>query len=330
MIKILVLALFVSSAFAYVPTVESLFRFGSNPEVTVNGVSVTLAVKRLEAESKPGSSVTDASLLGSQRTEDYYKIFFTKSNETLKVAQSRYDNASFSESSLLHKIYYPNFTSYTIKADLESAEKGIFYGLIQCLALNDSENLINYLKSLGVPVRLNSEIINKEKVDFLAEYKKYLMLISKDRNARKTEVNPMYPTDHAARERAQSIMAEPMYLDTKQVQLQRDNNQMAWVVNAGPFEAVVSYKMRDLQRIRFKSAAGDFEVIFKDYWLANGTHAMPRYMLIKTFNGEQYQVEVTNLRHYNEKEDDLIKRLRNWDQILKGKESTEPRPEFLL
>jgi hypothetical protein len=53
-------------------------------------------------------------------------------------------------------------------------------------------------------------------------------------------------------------------------------------------------------------------------------------MLIKTFNGQQYQVEITNVRHYIEKEDDLVRRLKNWDQVLKGKESTELRPEFLL
>jgi hypothetical protein len=331
MMKVLALSVFfAASAHAYVPTVESLFRHGSNPDVSTNGVSLTLKVKRIQAEEKTSSNVSDASLLKDQRAEDFYRIFFTRSGETLKVSQARYNSGNFSESSLLHKTYYPNFSSYTIKADIESAEKGIFFGLLQSLALNNGAPLINYMKALGVPVRLNSEIINREKVEFLADYKRYLVLVSKDRNARKTEVNPMYPDDSAAREKAQAIMAEPMYTDLKQVKLSRDENQIAWVVNAGTFEAVVSYKLRDLQRIRYKSPAGDFEVIMKDYWLANGTHAMPRFMQIKLFNGEQYLVEITNLRHYVEKEDDLVKRLRNWDQILKGKESTEARPEFLL
>jgi hypothetical protein len=57
---------------------------------------------------------------------------------------------------------------------------------------------------------------------------------------------------------------------------------------------------------------------------------LPRFILVKTFTGEQFQVEVTNLRHYLEREEDMVKRLKNWDQILKGKESTEARPEFLL
>jgi len=173
-------------------------------------------------------------------------------------------------------------------------------------------------------------LLNREKVEFLAQYKHYLALINKDRSARKTEVNPMRPEDPEARQRAEQIMAEPMYSDTHQVKLAKDEGNMAWVVNAGPFEAVFSYKERDAQRIKFKSQAGDFEVIMKDYYLANGTHAFPKFILVRTFSGEQYQLETVNLRHYVEKEEDMVKRLRNWDQILKGKESTTPRPEFLL
>jgi hypothetical protein len=57
---------------------------------------------------------------------------------------------------------------------------------------------------------------------------------------------------------------------------------------------------------------------------------LPRYILVKDFKGESFQIELTNLRHYPEKEDDLAKRLKKWDLILKGKDSTEARPEFLL
>jgi hypothetical protein len=330
MIKFLALILLTNTAFAYVPTVESLFRHGSNPEVSTNGLAISFVVKKIQVGEKPTTNVNDASLLKEDRPEDYFKIFFTKAGDHLKVAQTRYSNSTFSESSLEHKIYYPNFNAFTMKPSIEQAEKGIFFGLLDSLAINNGAHLINYLKSLGVPVKLNNEIINRQKIDFLADYKRYLVTVSKDRNARKTEVNPMRPDDAAARQRADEIMSESMYVDTKQVKLSKDEGQIAWVVNAGPFEAVVSYKERELQRIKYKSSAGDFEVICKDYWLANGTHALPRFMLIKTFGGLNYQVEILNLRHYVEKEDDLVKRLRNWDQVLKGRESSDVRPEFLL
>jgi hypothetical protein len=330
MMKVLALFFIISTAEAYVPTVESLFRHGANPEVTANGQSVTLVVKKVLPGGNLGQSVNDVSLLKDEKAEDFYKIFFTKAGDSLKVAQTRYSDSKFSETSLEHKTYHSNFSALSIKPSIEEAEKGIFFGLLHSLVLNDGSYLVNYLKSLGVPVKLNEEIINREKIDFLANYKRYLITISKDRNARKTEINPMRPEDPTARSRADQIMADPMYVDTKNVKLARDEGWVAWVVNAGPFEAVASYRNREIQRIKYKSPAGEFEIVCKDYWLANGTHSLPRFILVKTLTGETYQVELVNLRHYVEKEDDMIKRLKNWDQILKGRASTDLRPVFLL
>lgn len=322
--------LLLSTAHAFVPTVESLFRHGANPDITANGLSLTLVIKKNQTGERPGASVNNASLLKDDKLEEYYKIFFTKAGDSLKIAQTRYDSRNFSEASLVHKIYYPNFSSYTMKPTIEEAEKGVFFALLHSMTLNNGSHMVNYLKSLGVPVRLNNEIINREKVKFLVDYKRYLVKISKDRNAKKTEVNPMRPDESAAQARADEIMNEPMYTDLKQVNLSKEEGSVAWFVNAGAFEAVISHKNREVQKIKYKSPGGDFEIICKDFWLANGTHTLPRFLLIKTFSGQNYQVEITNLRHYLEKEDDLIRRLKNWDQVLKGKESNEERPEFLL
>lgn len=330
MMKLLALLTLISSAHAYVPTVESLFRHGGNPDVTTNGLTITLAVKKIEAGEKTSGTSSEGTLLKEERTEDFYKIFLTREGDHLKVAQSRYNNKNFSEGALEHKTYYTHFNASTMKPSIEQAEKGIFYGLLNSMAFNNGSLIVSYLKNLGVPVKHNNELINREKVEFMADYKRYLVTINKDRNARKTEINPMRPEDPAARTRADEIMNESMYVDTNQVKLSKDEGQIAWVVTAGEMEGVFSYKERDAQRLKYKSTAGDFEIICKDYWLANGTHALPRFMLIKTFGGLNYQVEILNLRHYNEKDEDFTKRIRNWEQILKGKESPDPRPEFLL
>jgi hypothetical protein len=329
MMKCLLLLLLTTQAFGYVPTVESLLRHGSNPDVTANGISLTLSVKKLN----PGLTTTqqDPAQIKEKHTADFFKLFFTKNSDlAFKLAQTQYENASFSEASLVSKVYYPNFTPYTLKASGEEVEKGLFFGLLESIVYNNGAFLINYLKNVGVPVKLNSEIINREKVELLADYKRYLTLINKDRNARKTEVSPLRPDEPAARERAHRIMDEPMYIDTGHVQLSREDGQMAWLVKAGDFEAVVSYRERDIQKIRYKSPLGEFEVTCKEYWLGNGTHRIPRLMMVRDFRGEIYQIEVTNMRHYNEREGDLIKRLQNWDKILKGKNSTDPKPSFLL
>lgn len=329
--KLLFTILFLSTnAFAYIPTVESLFRHGSNPDVTANGVALTLVVKKIEAGVK-NEGKSEESLLNETKNEDFYKLFYTKlGHDVWKLAQTRYDNASFSEGSLLEKKYYPNFTAYTIKGTGEESEKGLFQGMLISMIFNDGTFLVNYLKSLDVPVKLNGEIINRQKITHLASYKQYLVAINKDRTARKNEVNPLKPEDAAAREKIDLAMNEPMYIDQKQVKLSRENGEIAWLINAGPFEAVVSYKEREIRRIKYKSQLGDYEIICKEYWLANGTHALPRFISVKDFKGEMFQVEILNLRQYIEKESDLIGRLKKWDILLKGKESLETKPPFLL
>jgi hypothetical protein len=329
MIKVLVLFLFSLAAHAYVPTVESLFRHGANADVSGNGISFSLQIKKI---TPTDSSVNTAQVLAptDQPAEDFYKVFFTQSGDGLKVAQTRYTSGNFSESALVHKTFFSNFTPFSLKPNLEESEKGIFYGMLHALAYNSGVHIIGYLKSLGIPVRLNNEIINREKIELLADYKRYLVLIAKDRSARKTEVNPLTPQDPAARDRVETIKDSSMYSDLKQVKIHREDGEMVWKVEAANFEAIFSYKERNLKRIKYKTSAGEYEIFCRDYWLANGTHLFPRYILIKSFSGQLYQLEVTGLRHYLDREDDVTKRLRNWDMILKGKEASATRPEFLL
>lgn len=317
---LLVLFLFSAQAMAFVPTIESLFRHGSNPEVTANGVTFTMAVKKLNGSAE-----------GEVPVDDFFKIFLTRgSGDSIKLAQARYKDNSFSEGSLDHKIYYPGFSPYTLKPSVEQMEKGLFYALVHSLAYNNGSHMVNYLKTLGVPVKLNSDLINREKIDYLASYKRYLLTISQNKAARKTEANPLRPEDAAARDRVEAVMNESMYVDTKQVRLSKEDGEMAWLADAGPFSGAFDYDTRDVMKVVFKSAAGEMEIVCRNYGLLNGTHRFPKTMLIKDFSGDNYQIEVTDLRHYVEREEDIVRRLKKWDQVLKGKESTQPRPDFLL
>lgn len=320
MIRFLVLALLSLDALAYVPTVESLFRHGSNPDVTASGISFTLSARKLV----PG----EAGSGGSQ--EELFRIFLNKGNgENLKVAQSQYRDKTFSEASLEHKIYYSSFSPYTLKASVEQIERGLFFALLNSLTFNNGDHMVNYLKTLGVPVKLNDEIINREKIEYLASYKRYLVA-QNQKGAKKTDENPLRPEDLATRERVEAVMKESMYVDTKQVRLSKYEGDMSWIVEAGPFTAVFAYNSRDLQKLTFKSAAGNFEVICRNYVLMNGTHRFPKTVLVRGFSGDNYQLELSDLRHTIESEDDIVRRLRKWDGILRGRESTLSRPAFLL
>jgi hypothetical protein len=322
----LALALLIASAnvLAYVPTVESLFRNASNPDVTTNTAAITLKVTRTMADGEKPLEEGEV-----RRGEDFYKLFITRlTADSLKISQARYNNNSFSEGSLEHKMYQPNFTPHSLRAKEDQIQKGIFFSLMRSLIFNDSSHLIVYLKTLGVPVRLNNELINREKIALLAEYKRYL--ISTNRDKKKGLENPLRPEDSNEREKVERIMDESMYVDTKQVKLTREGGEMAWMVSAGVFESVVSYDKKHVQRLKYRSEVGEFEITCKDYWLSNGTHYMPKYLAIKTFTGKTFQVDISGYRLFNENEAELVRRLQRWEQLLRGKEIGEQRPEFLL
>src|SRR5690606_22037683 len=116
-----------------------------------------------------------------------------------------------------------------------------------------------------------------------------------------------------------------MYVDTKQVSLTSDGGRMYWMLNAGAFDAVIGYEKRHPQRLRYRAGSGELEITCHDYWLANGTHYLPKYMLVKSLSGETYRVDIGSLRHFNEKEDEMVKRLQKWDQIIRGREVQDPR-----
>lgn len=325
MISALLSLFFVTSALAYVPTVESLFRFGGNPDVTTNAAVVSFVVRKIDEGTSSGEGLVQ------RRSEEYYRLYLTKEGiDTLKIAQAKYGDASFSDNALVHRIYFPNFTPHTLKPSLDQMEKGLFLSLVHSMVFNNGSQLVTYLKGLSVPVSHNADLINREKIEYLASYKRYLKNIAQNRNARKNEENPLRPDDPAARERVQKVMDESMYVDTGHVKLGRDEGRVAWLVSAGAFESVHAYDTRAVQKYRYKSPAGEYLVVAKDYWMPNGTHLLPRHLFIRDFKGENYQVEFIDLKHFVEKDEDFGKRIQRWDQILRGKEDLVPRPEFLL
>ena len=159
------------TAWSYVPTVESLFRNGSNPDMGGNVAIVNLKVTKVD----PSGIVQDE----KNSHSEYFRIYYTRtSDDVVKLNQFKFPDQSFNEDDFVHRAYYSNFNAFTLANQPASVEKSLFYGVMQSLALQDGQYLVNYLKSKGLPVKLNKEIINREKINLLAQYKQYLVTIN--------------------------------------------------------------------------------------------------------------------------------------------------------
>lgn len=311
------------TALAFVPTVESLFRNGSNPDITGNVAIINLKITKMDASGMLEDT--------SNSPSEFYRIYYTKLNdEVVKLNQFKFADESFNEKELIHQAYYPNFNAFSFANQPSAVEKSLFYGVLNSLVLQDGEFLVKYLKSVGLPLKLNKEIINREKIQYLAQYKQYMMAINQDKEARKTLENPLRPEDAAKREKIDSIMNESMYIDTHQVKLSKDGGEMSWRVNVEGFDASVSYNKRHLQKITYKGATGDLEFLFKDYGLANANHVLPKQILVRDSKGENYQIDVINLRYSTFTESAYLKKLKEWDKAVKEQEVEIVRPGFML
>lgn len=322
--KLLIALLFYTqAALAFVPTVESLFRNGSNPDITGNVAILNLKISKMD----PSGIIQDTSSMASE----HYRVYYTKfSDDIYKLNQFKFSDDSFSDNKIVHLSYYPNFNAFSFANQPNAVEKSLFYGVLNSLVLQDGSFLVSYLKSLGLPLKLNKEIINREKIQYLAQYKQYLMTINQDKEARKSLENPLRPSDPAKREKVESVMNESMYIDTHQVKLSKDSGEMSWRVSVGGFDASVSYSKRYLQKVTFKGPSGDLEFLFKDYGLVNSNHVLPKQILIRDFNGENYQIEILSLRYSNLTENGYVKKLKEWDKAVKEQNVEVLRPGFML
>jgi hypothetical protein len=303
-------------AFSYVPTVESLFRHGGNPDVTSSSVVLNFKVTKVAG--------------GSEESDEtgYFKIVISKYREILKITQAQFENDSFLDNSIIDQSYLSSFSPFSLKGETGQIEKGIFWGLLESIYFNEGKNLLNFLQTLGVQVKLNDEILNKEKVNYLVEYKKYL--VTSKKNGKSNEGNPLRPNDPQERLKVEKIMSESMYSDFQQVQLLKNGEDLFWGVEANNFQAIVSYSKRHPMKLSYKATNQEVEFSMLDYYPADGIHYSPREITIKNLSGVTYKINVLKVRYFSEKEDEVAKRVQKWESFSKGKKSNYSKPSFLI
>jgi hypothetical protein len=134
--KIFLVVFFIGAANAYVPTVESLFRNGSNPDIVSNGVSVQMKIKKLTTSE-------DGQNHSTPTEEYYYKIFLTKNSDVIKLSQVCTTSEVINENTIKHKSYYSNFSPYSLKTGQENVDKALFYGILISMGRMGSGNSDN-------------------------------------------------------------------------------------------------------------------------------------------------------------------------------------------
>jgi hypothetical protein len=322
MIKILVLLSISFSVFAYVPTVESLFRNGSNPDLTQNAAVVTFKITPVNPLAEKGEQAQGQSVWVKL-------IYHLGGGGRIKLSQLTYRSSAINDTAADSKVFFSEMSSNAFDQSVEMTERGLFYSIMNSLVVNDGTFITQFLKTRGINVALNDEILNQEKKQLLERHKTWLIKTRGGRQAN-GEDSPLTPASALEREKVNHIMSLPMYASSGQIGLVRFEGEAAWNIKADGFEAWVGDSNRDIKQVNYKTSAGESEFVAKDYIKYNGTTPLPRLITFKNSKDLHFNIEPISIRYFNESGQDLVNRLKRYDKEVKAPRDSVTKPYFLF
>lgn len=313
--KAIIVFLLSISSFAYIPTVESVLKNNSNPDVASTTVAANLILERINEEEK------------SEENDPFEKILFkivSYQDDSNKIfTQLNYKN-TFSKNSLREVVSIGSLDIENFIKNTTVFSQGVFYGVLKVLLRNDSQLLIQSMRNIGINIKTNKELINKPKVDLINRYKEYLNLVKKDPDLEKSLDNPLSPQDEDLKKTVSEIINQPFYIQDENINLVKRNNSFYWQYDAGNANFIVSNETRELRNIKVFLNQQENEINLQDYILFNGTHSFPRRVVIN-YLGKKYKLTLEKLTHFTESIDQYRKRLIRYE-----KEVTDANPDKVI
>lgn len=328
--KLIAIALLINSlaAFAYKPTVESLFRNGSNGEIGSNTAMATFVLKqKIKDSEKEQASSPEA--LGAESSEAdikvpsifTYKTLISNEGDTPKLVQVRYLGSIASGAAMNDVRYIPQMTFQGMRLGSEQLEKKFFYSLLSTLVNNRGDLMINFLRDIGVEVQSNMDRVDKEQLYHLGKYVEYLKL---DEEARAEQENPLEPSDKDEAEKMAEIFKRPFLTPSPYVKRMKEGQEFFWVVEGEKVYAKFSHDDHKLLEMRVSTESGDISVKCFNYILYGQDIQFPELVLLKDLSGAEYMLNMKKISNFADTSEKFTKRLGNYQEALtKNKENNE-------
>lgn len=311
----------VDKTFAFKPSVESLFRNGSNGDVEKRTVVGNLLIESVGAGSENLSDTNNNTFVKKLELPKYTTVkllFYNENNKRNKLIQLDYLDNNFSESNI-KKLHYKNNTNLKMLGLIsENIDGQFFYSIMNSLLNNDGSFMIDLLKSLGSPIRSNKELINQEKYQLLGKYKNYLVSkIDKiDKVDQQSLKNPLQLNDPEEQKKNQEVIKQKFYHDSSYVTHVKDGESFYWEINDSIITARFTEQERHIKYLKIKTLSGLVEMSFRDYILFNSTHEFPREILFKSTLGNQFKITLKKLSVFEDSKDQLSRRLQRYREAI--------------
>lgn len=327
---ILILLLTTTTAQAYRPTLESLFRQGSNLEVIDKTVAVNLNILHTKTQKEEIESSVEATSPEAAAEEpttnsltehleelqkNYaLKLFFYNTDQ--KVMQIEYVNAVQANRNITQfKEYSNDFTQTFSKV---GDDQKVFFAVLNVLLNNNAKLMIETLKSFGAPVLSNEELINKDKKELLTKYKEYLVAVKEDKDNPELK-NPLRPEDEEEIVKVKEVMKQGFYNEDQLVKRVKRGRYFTWQVDHESL--LVRFNNSNLLReLKFSTPTGEYHILCGTYRTFKSGMKFPQKVSIKTPGGDEFEISAKNVFALGDKPDAMsIRRKRYTKHQAKNK-----------
>ena len=323
--------------YGFTPTVESLFRNGSNGEIDQKTVAANILIESLvkDESTEVEESQSRGSDLGLNLNLPKYTslklLFFNEGQRHPKLIQLDYIDSSFANNKRV-SLHYKNSARLSSLGIMEENIDGrFFYSVMSSLLNNDGSLMVELVKSLGSSIKYNKELINQEKYQLLGRYKKYLekkIQTNEDQEIK----SPLVSEDSDKQSLINEVMKQKFYHESTNVKQLKEGDEFYWVVSDSVITAKFNDKNRHLKFIKLKTPSGNTEMVFRDYILYKSVHEFPREILFKTSLGREFKISLKKLSVFEDSSDQLSRRIQGYKKSIQENniQKAQLKPPFLL
>jgi hypothetical protein len=323
---ILCLFIFTNDVFAYIPTVESLFRNGNNVDIGTNTVAATFYITRLRKEDESESPERDSS-------KTAFKLVIGNENEERpRLVQLDFRNGLVSDETMNRIHLKSNFAIPNLGLNSEQDEAKIFYSIISSLVLNKSKMIMEYLTAIDPSLRKNKQLIDKEQLGLLNSYRRYLKKKNNEENSEELK-NPLKPELEEQKEYVKKTMSRSMLNETSTLKRVLKNGKFYLELNSEKIYANFSNKNHQLKKLVINTPKGKIELDFHHYILFGGGLEFPEIIYFKDLTGQTYEIKMTKMSQFKDNTANFYKRIKRYEKTIEASQNNIEeviKPPFIL
>jgi hypothetical protein len=271
-----VFTFFISTAIvAAIPTEEGLLKNLNNNNIPGSVVNIKAAITKISDAPKNENSRTD-----------YYR-FIINFDGGISILQVNYSGSQMLATQIQDVKLLTDVVSLIKKE--KAPEKGLFYGTLLMLALNQPTGMEAFLEKTGNPIIKNKSLLNEEKMKLLRTYRNYLATTKGKGEA----TSPLNPSDKDQKQKVLEVFKSNSYKRSKNIELVKIGNDFIWKVDWKSVQGYFTNEEKQFKKFDFITKDFNVSIEAAEYLPFNNNNEFPKNIYVKDSLQENFKMITT-------------------------------------